>query len=101
MYLIDQHGSYYEGDRQDSRDVEVPQRPNYTYKWTGKKWVEDSVAVSESIKRDLSSRDLVMIRGIDDLYDILLKKKFLDASEVPEAVLIKLEERKAKRKNLK
>jgi hypothetical protein len=35
---IDAFGNYYEGDRQGN-DLDVPQRPDYTYTWDGAKWV--------------------------------------------------------------
>ncbi|MDF2435471.1 MAG: hypothetical protein JWP44_5102 [Mucilaginibacter sp.] len=35
---IDTLGNYYEGDRQGN-DLVVPQRPDYTYTWSGNAWV--------------------------------------------------------------
>lgn len=68
MGFIDQQGRYYEGDRTDWRDTEVPQRPDHTYKWDGKEWVVDDVIVKaievEEAKAKLTEIDLKSIRAI-------------------------------------
>jgi hypothetical protein len=38
-YFITPTSSYYEGDRAHQLDVEVPQRPSFTYDWDGAQWV--------------------------------------------------------------
>lgn len=38
-YYIDKNGSYYEGDKADWQDQEVPQRPDANHTWNGSAWV--------------------------------------------------------------
>lgn len=40
-YYIDINGNYYEGDKAELHDVEVPQRPSQFSKWVGGAWVDD------------------------------------------------------------
>lgn len=66
-YYIGEIG-YYEGDKIDYRDTEVPQRPSADYKWDGKTWVIDEGVVkareAENAKAKLAEIDLKSIRGI-------------------------------------
>lgn len=59
---------YYEGDKIDYRDTEVPQRPDAYHKWDGKAWVEDVDAVKakevEDAKAKLVEIDLKSIRAL-------------------------------------
>ena len=41
-FYIGQQGNYYEGDKADHIDIEVPQRPSYLYKWVDGEWVIDA-----------------------------------------------------------
>lgn len=66
-YYIGEIG-YYEGDKVDWRDTEVPQRPSADYMWDGKTWVIDEGVVkareAENAKAKLAEIDLKSIRGI-------------------------------------
>ncbi len=39
MGFIDQSGRYYEGDKSNWQDEEVPQRPSANHTWNGSSWV--------------------------------------------------------------
>ena len=67
-FYINQTGNYYEGDKADWRDKEVPQRPDHTYIWKDDEWVVDDVLLKqlndEESKKKLIDNDLASIRAI-------------------------------------
>ena len=102
MYFINQQGQYYASNQRiNKNDIEVPQRPDDTYVWTGDGWEVDPEKVRDGIKLEIVMTDQNMVRTIDDLFEILLKKNILDEKDIPDVVKKKLEERIMKRELLK
>lgn len=100
-YYIGQDG-YYEGDKRNASDREVPQRPDWRYVWKGKSgWKLDKDLSIEEIKREISRTDGPFIRLTDDILDLLLKKKIITADELPAHAMKKYEDRAKLRKKLK
>ena len=50
-FYVNKELGYYEGDKIDWRDIEVPRRPDYLHKWDGKTWVLDDERVKEEEQR--------------------------------------------------
>ena len=55
-YYIGQNGIYYEGDKADWRDKEVPRRPDYLHRWDGKAWVIDEAKVKSQESAELENK---------------------------------------------
>ena len=49
-YFIGKGNIYYEGDKAEYEDIEVPRRPSNSYTWVEGKWVE--VVESKKIKTE-------------------------------------------------
>lgn len=66
--FLDSNGNYYESDKAVYTDIEVPQRPDSTYKWNGEEWVIDEEIIkakeAELAKANLVDIDLKSIRSI-------------------------------------
>ena len=55
-YYKNKELGYYEGDKMDWRDIEVPRRPDYLHKWGGKSWVLDEVKVKADEQRKVEEK---------------------------------------------
>lgn len=101
MYFINQRGEYYEGDKADYRDLDVPKRPDYIYKWTGTEWIIDPDIINAQSATELTATDAGMIRGIDDLIAVLIAKSVIKEADLPAALRDKVTARAAIREKLK
>lgn len=73
----------------------------YRYEWNGKEIIERAgVTVDETIElaerkaqEELARSDAEIIRGIDDIINLLIEKKIINKSELPPDLQVKLEAR--------
>lgn len=48
-FYIDKNDGYYEGDKADPHDQEVPQRPDANHTWNGSAWVPAPLPVPDAV----------------------------------------------------
>ena len=51
-FYINQNHDYYEGDKVDYRDIDVPQRPSYLYDWINEQWVINTNRQAQEVEKD-------------------------------------------------
>lgn len=67
-FFLTLQNTYYEGDREHLSDIEVLQRPDFTYDWDGIQWNKNPAKEPKPIpkKQDLDT-EIDAIRTIDDI----------------------------------
>lgn len=92
-FFITVDGKYYEGDQQSKLDIEVLQRPDFTYDWDGKQWMKNPAKEPEvvPVKNELDA-EIDAIRTLDDVKTFL--KARITGRVSPKTVSINLAEAK-------
>lgn len=57
-FFITPDGEYYEGTSVAEGSLEVPQRPDRSYKWSGTEWIIDEEYVKDQIRSEIREAEL-------------------------------------------
>ena len=105
-YYINSEIGYYEGDQITPMDLPVPQRLDASYDWNGTAWVQNAIRATQAKNEQLQASidalgstgsDASMSRGLEDLIGLLVGKGMIAKSDLPTALLSKINNRRTMR----
>ena len=96
--------STYQNIEKYSNDFTELAPPSQIYKWSGGKWIIDEIKQAEKeqkeIAQELASTDNEIIRGVEDLIDLLIAKNVIAENDLPQKLKEKLDNRKVLRSQI-
>ena len=102
-------GSYYvaaDGIALHPEDTAVPQRPDSTYQWSNGAWAQSATLAAAAVAAQTQAAiqqlaaqgsDGSLSRGLEDLVSLLITKGTIAKTDLPAALLTKIDNRRAVR----